>query len=233
MAVDDTYTKALLHMDGTDASTTFTDESGKTWTAYGTAQIDTAQSKFGGASVLFDGNSDYITTPDHADFAVGSGDFTIDFWFKKNANGALQCAFCQLNSTATLTTASILCYIDKTETNLPSIDVYAGGTLHGAQSATAITDTNWHHYAGVRNGNTLYLYIDGIEKATHDLTGITINDSANVPTIGRPGDYNGQYTNGWIDEFRFSKGIARWTANFTPPTQPYGGGGQVIIWSSE
>lgn len=47
MAVDDGYTVVLLHMNGTDASTTFTDESGKTWTAGGNAQIDTAQSKFG------------------------------------------------------------------------------------------------------------------------------------------------------------------------------------------
>lgn len=85
MAVDDSYTKALLHFNGIDTSTTFRDESGKTWTGGGTAQLDTAQKKLGTASLLLDGNSDYISTPDHADFDVGSGDFTIDFWVRFNA----------------------------------------------------------------------------------------------------------------------------------------------------
>ena len=85
MAVDDSYTKALLHFNGSDTSTTFTDESGKTWTGAVTAQLDTAQKKFGTASLLLDGDSDYISTPDHADFDVGSGDFTIDFWVRFNA----------------------------------------------------------------------------------------------------------------------------------------------------
>ena len=63
MAVDDSYTKALLHMDGADGSTTFIDESGKTWTRAGNAQIDTSQYKFGGASGLFDGSGDWVDTP--------------------------------------------------------------------------------------------------------------------------------------------------------------------------
>ena len=63
--VDDTYTKSLLHFNGSDGSTTITDESGKTWTAYDNAQIDTAQSKFGGASMLLDGVGDYIKTTDY------------------------------------------------------------------------------------------------------------------------------------------------------------------------
>ena len=76
------FTKSLLHFDGADASTTFTDESGKTFTARGNAQLDTAQQKFGTASGLFDGTGDYIDTPDHADWFLGTGDFTIDFWVR-------------------------------------------------------------------------------------------------------------------------------------------------------
>lgn len=87
LSVDDSYTVSLLHMNGVDGSTTFTDESGKSWTAKGNAQIDTAGSRFGGASALFDGSGDYMELPDHEDFNVGSGDFTVDFWFRKNANG--------------------------------------------------------------------------------------------------------------------------------------------------
>jgi hypothetical protein len=79
-AVDDAYTKALLHMDGTDASTTFTDESGKTWTRSGDAQIDTDQYKFETASGKFDGSGDYVYTGDSADWDAGSGDYTVDYW---------------------------------------------------------------------------------------------------------------------------------------------------------
>ena len=83
----------LLHFDGADGSTTFTDSSltPKTFTANGDAQIDTADSKFSGASGLFDGTDDYITTPDSADFVLGSEDFTIDLWFNCNApSGAIR-----------------------------------------------------------------------------------------------------------------------------------------------
>jgi hypothetical protein len=69
---------SLLHFDGANASTTFTDQTGKTWSAYGGVQIDTAQSKFGGASGLFNGASDYITTPSTAELTFGAGDDS--FW---------------------------------------------------------------------------------------------------------------------------------------------------------
>lgn len=84
MAFIDTYTKLLLHCDGTDGSTTFSDNgvTGHTVTANGNAQIDTAQSKFGNASGLFDGTGDYLTIPDHADWNFGTGNFTIDAWIR-------------------------------------------------------------------------------------------------------------------------------------------------------
>lgn len=216
MAVDDSYSKSLLHFDGTDASTTFTDESGKTWTAAGNAQIDTAQSKFGGASGLFDGTGDYIDTPDSADFDVGSGDFTIDFWVRR-AGTTDEFILGQCDASATTSTRSW--YVDFVS-NAPRSVVFTGTTAKVATSSTTISDTNWHHLAMVRNGNTLYIYVDGTNRGTVDVTGVTVNNSANKPAIGRFGE-SANYFNGHIDEFRFSKGIARWTANFTPPTSAY------------
>src|SRR5258706_9534158 len=105
--------------------------------------------------------------------------------------------------------------------NYPYGAVYVGSTAYAITSSSAITDTIWHHYAFVRNGNTITLYIDGVSKGTVSVTGLTVNNSANKLAIGRPGEYAGQYMNGWIDEFRFSKGIARWTSNFTPPGSAY------------
>jgi len=74
------YTSALLHFDGNNNGTTFTDETGKTWTASGNAKLTTTSPKFGTACGTFDGNNDYIYSNDNADFEFGSGNFTIDAW---------------------------------------------------------------------------------------------------------------------------------------------------------
>lgn len=223
MAVDDSYTKALLHMDGSDASTTFTDESGKTWTANGNAQIDTAQSKFGGASGLFDGTGDWIDTPDSADFTLGSGDFTIDMWLKRGADGVTQYFCGQNNSSATEASTSF--QIALHATNKLYSYWFWGSSAGNYETIIGTTTVNvalgWFHVAFVRSGNTLTQYINGVADGTANLTGKTINNSSNKFALGRIGEYTSNTYNGWIDEFRFSKGIARWTANFTPPTSAY------------
>ncbi len=78
-------------MDGTNGSTAFMDSgnNGKTVTAYGNAQVSTAQSKFGGASAYFDGNGDYLSTPDSDDFYLGNNDFTLEAWVYKNNTGSV------------------------------------------------------------------------------------------------------------------------------------------------
>jgi hypothetical protein len=222
MPVDDAYTKSLLHFDGADASTTFTDESGKTWTARGNAQLDTAAKKFGTASGLFDGAGDYIDTPDHADFSLGTSDFTFDFWIKRNGTGSDQYIFGQINSSGTISTLSIgVAFLTN---NTLEIDIGYGSNVRYVTTATAITDTaSFHHIAVSRWGNYLICAIDGTFDAnTADMTGITVNNSAVKFSIGRCGEYADQYVNAQIDEFRFSAGIARWTDDFTPPTVAYG-----------
>ena len=229
MAVDDSYTVALLHMDGADASTTFTDESGKTWTARGNAQIDTAQSKFNGASGLFDGTGDNIDTPDHADFTVGSGDWTVDFWARRNATGRMV-LFGQGDTAA----ANGSIQVEFDASNQPKVFIYynAGANTANAVNTTAVTaDSTWHHLAAIRSGNNLYMALDGTLSAATSVTGITVDNVATRLSIGSLGEYTGGlYYNGWMDEVRFSVGIARWTANFTPPTAPYSPFVPQVIW---
>jgi hypothetical protein len=80
----DSNTKALIHSNTTDGSTTFADAMGTHSPAVGAADVshDTAQKKWGSSSILFDGDSGYLTIPDHADWDMGSGKFTIDFWVR-------------------------------------------------------------------------------------------------------------------------------------------------------
>src|SRR5690606_34123168 len=70
---------SLLHFNGSNGSTTFTDEKGVGWTASGDAEISTAQSKFGGSSLSLDGTGDWLDAS-NAGFTFGTGDFTIEAW---------------------------------------------------------------------------------------------------------------------------------------------------------
>jgi len=219
MTVDDSYTKILLHFNGGDASTTFTDESGKTWTGYGNAQLDTAYKKFGSASLVLDGTGDYIDTPDSSDFTLGSGDFTFDCWCKLNAFGTRRTIFGQTNGTSANHTISLEFTADNIIRCITRDSSNENYTLVGI---TAITDSNWHHIALVRNGSDLIVYLDGIQDGKISIGTATIFNTSLVFVVGKYGTYGGGlYFNGHIDEFRFSKGIARWTSDFTPPSCEY------------
>jgi hypothetical protein len=211
------YTKSLLHFNGDNNSTTFTDENGKTWTPNGSAKLLTAQKVFGTASGYFDGTGDYIDTPDHADFDVGAGDFTIDCWLRPDDLNEIGyvCGQGPSNGAVTSTSWEIGLNADDSVQG----DVCTGATIKTAKTATSkYAAATWCHVALVRNGNTLTIYVNGVPGATTaNLTGITVNTSANKPTIGRCGEYTGgsYYYKGYIEEFRFSKGIARWTGDFS------------------
>lgn len=207
-------TKALLHFNGTNGSADATDETGRVWTPHGSYQLYTADKKFGSASSIYDGVGDYIDTPDHADFDVGSGDFTVDFWFKTSSNN--QYIFGQGNSTATASSISIYGFINSS--HQARITIVSGSTSYTATfTASVVDDTVWHHFAGIRSGNNLYCAIDGVFSPATDVTGVTVNNSANKFSIGRMGEYTSNNYTFLIDEFRFTKGFARWTSGFTVP----------------
>lgn len=225
---NDSYTKILLSFDGADASTTITDTnaggSSHTWTAVANAQIDTAQSKFGGSSLLLDGVGDYIDTADHADFTVGSGDWTVDFQFNCTAaTGLTRRIFGQCDNLGTAATRAIEMVRDTT--GIMVARVFYGGSfvnINGTTIFSDVTNTGWHHLALVRTGNTMRMFVDGIQESSDvDMTGVTVNNSANRFAVGRLGELAGNEWAGWVDEFRFSVGIARWTSAFTPPSTAY------------
>ena len=213
MAIDDAYSVVLLHFDGTDASTTFTDESGKTWTATGNAQIDTAQSVFGGASGLFDGN-DYISTGDSDDFYLPA-DFTIDFRVRFNSTANSQYFYSQ----ETTFPNNLGIKYDAVNNGLRYFIYGASISLDVVKAWTPNKNT-WYHIAWVRNGNNYLSFVDGTQLGT---TNTNTNTVPNIPASALIAIQQGgaEGLNGWLDELRISKGIARWTTNFTPPTSAY------------
>jgi len=216
----DSFTKVLLHMDGADATTTFYDDAptspAHTWTTNGNAQIDTADSKFGGASGLFDGTGDFVTTPDSADFTLGANDFTIDVWFKMNtAGGTTRCIAGQAD--AGFTAAASAWGLFKTAGDQIQFSLSTGAAFRSMFSVKQYTNTvnpGWHHLAVVRTGDVLKMFIDGAQEGNNiSFTG-AVNDSANGLTVGARDGGGANSWFGWLDEFRLSVGIARWTAGY-------------------
>ncbi len=216
----DSYTKSLLHMEGSDSSTIFTDEMGKVVTANGNAQISIA-----GGSALFDGNGDYLSIPDNDDWNFGSGDFTIDGWIRVSflpPPGNYHTIVAHWDSVNNKR-SWMLVYINNGGTYSWQLYYSLTGQAPAlAKSWTSTISTNtWHHIAVVRNGNNLYFFENGIQVGnTEDFSGVTLYDISGVNLyIG----WNGanEYLSGWLDEIRISKGIARWTSNFIPQTNTY------------
>ena len=217
------YTKALLHFNGDDNSTTFTDEIGKTWTRSGDAHIHTGEKKFGTASGYFDGSGDNIHTPNHDDFEFGSGNFTIDFWVKStqttqyaaliskdNTSAGTTGQWCLLTSGSSFGSIQFYCY-NYNNFVAPMLDT--AGSLFNTNS--------WVHIALVRHGNVWTLYVNGVSRATRT-SAITIANSSDDVYVGMHQYYSRPYL-GYIDELRISKGIARWTEDFSGslPTEEY------------
>ncbi len=214
----DSYTKLMLHCDGTDAATTFTDEIGKTVTANGNAQIDTAQYKFSTASGLFDGTDDYLSTPDHDDWTFGTGALTIDFWVRYNNKTGKQDFYYRQTDT---THYDELSY--NGTTGVLEWLSYRDPSYFSINASVTLNVNTWYHIAIVRESTTVAkFYVDGVSQtiATSDYTLTDLTDLTGTVYIGVSAALANDF-NGWLDEYRISKGIARWTANFTPPTAAY------------
>ena len=228
----DAYTKLLLHCEGADASTTFTDDSpvGHTVTEAGNAQIDTAQKKFGSASGLFDGTGDSLSVASHPDWNFGSEEFTYETFQR----------FAALPSTPN-SMPYFSRYVDADNniyfsiTNLAGtyyliFTVYSGGVqvISNIVVWAGVVINTWYHVALIRGWagsvDKFAITVDGVALITWDDSS-AIPDFATALQLGSDiaGPLVGEF-NGWLDETRISKGIARWTENFTPPTSAYGSG---------
>jgi hypothetical protein len=213
MAVDDSYTKSLLHFEGSNGSTTFIDESGKAWTANGDAQISTAQIKFGISSGLFDGTGDYISTPNSADFDFGSDNWTIDLWIWRDGTKAYPYAFSLGKSGGNGLGIGL-----GNSNNKMRIIWDAAEKINGSST---IADQTWTHIIVERSGATVFLYVNGNVDGSAGASS-NMNSDGQGAVIGRLcTDLDNYYWKGHIAEARVSKGIARTLQNIVP-TKKYG-----------
>lgn len=180
----------------------------------GNAQVDTAQSKFGGASLLLDGTADFLEYAHDTLFSVANGDMTVESFVKRNAS-KLQCVASKYPSAG----ASEWRYFVNAS-NLVQLQVFrSAGTVVDITGATTIT-TGWHHIAVSRSGSTWRVFVDGTLDAS-GTESATPDSNTQQFTVGRDRSNAARDFNGWIDEFRFTAGVARYTASFTAPSAAF------------
>lgn len=213
---NDANTVLLIHCDGTLGSTTFTDSSASAnvVTASGGASVATDQVKFGSGSARFDGTTtNFLFIPD-ASYLRPAGDYTIDFWVYLTSIGVESDILSHGNgfSPYLILQLSGNWYFFASSSGA-SWDI-ANGLPFGVAAANG-----WHHIAISRSGNNYFGFVDGVSGLGAVSSALVPNQTPSQMTIGAR--LSGAGTNGYIDELRFSN-IARWTANFTPPVNPYG-----------
>lgn len=221
-AVDSNYANVsiLLGFESRDAASRVVNEADATAfvaTIQGNAQIDTAQSKFGSGSLLLDGTGDYITFPNNSLLSVSNGDFTVECFIRRNGTSKLQ-AICTKRPASG--TSEFACYINVTTNVLVFQGFSTSALVLNISGTTAINTGTWYHVAFTRSGTTWRIFLDGaLEAAGAESASPSSNSTA--LHIGRDPSNSGRDFNGHIDEFRFTSGVARYTAAFTAPSAAF------------
>jgi len=218
---NDEYTVLLVQSEHPDGSQTFADSSaGATephpLTVTGDTRHETDEHRFGASAMAFDGNGDYLSAPASADWEFGAGDFTVDFWM-------------YVRGTASYMGIFALGRNSNPDWRQFNIELTAGGAVRwhiqqnsgyviNLYSPSAVQLNRWIHVAAVRYGTEFSLYLDGrLVAASSSSASLAVYSDPLV--IGRRPEFAA--FNGYLEEVRVSKGIARWITDFPPPLAPY------------
>ena len=183
----------------------------------GDAQISTSVKKFGTGSLKFDGTGDYLKAPNNSNFQMGSGSFTIEMWlYTPSLPSAYKRVFGTTAPTISAATDEGI-NLEITNTNKMSGTCVVGSTYYSVTDTTDIPTSTWTHWALVRNGSTLTLYRDGTSVSTTSISGTSNWSTTFDVYVGRWVGSSARDYNGYIDDLRITKGVARYTSNFTPP----------------
>lgn len=236
----DAYVSLLMRMEGSNGGSSFTDETGKTVTSVN-AVTSTTNPKVGASAALFNGTNSSLSIPQSTDFDLGTGDFTIEGWFRWDGNLD---GFAKINP--------VISYGDGPNYNTAADWYVIMATQHPAFGNKAFfqigrygnglgdaavnfllpsgganpTIGQWYHYAFVRESGVVKCFVDGVatvcadnQSATQATLSVSLNRvAASALYLGKvsAGGVAMNYMSGAIDELRVSKGIARYNSNFNP-----------------
>lgn len=214
---DFTKVVLLLHGDGANGNQTFTDSStlNKTVTVVGNAQNSTTQSKYGTASLYFDGTGDYSLLDGSSDFAFGTGDFTIEMWVYRTVAGANQIMY---DSRPSGTNGAYPMFYISSADKL----IWYTNTAVQLTGTTSLSANTWHHVAASRISGITRMFLNGVQEAGNYTDANSYLNGASRPCIGCEGATLGSSSlTGYIDDLRVTKGVGRYSSTFTPPSKAY------------
>jgi hypothetical protein len=174
----------------------------------GNAQVDTSVVKYGIGSMEFDGTGDWLLIKNNDSLIFRTGDFTVEGWFYGTSSTAGMALF-----SIGRFDAGIMMRINAHASN---DSLYINNTAYNWNPASNFLLNRWNHVALVRSGSNLYVFVNGtsvlsttnsadINQTTDTYIGAQTHSTSTTPFIG------------YADDFRITKGIARYTSNFTPP----------------
>ena len=181
----------------------------------GNATTSTTQTKYSDASMYFDGTGDYVTSSTTAG-VMGTDNFTIETWVYPTTSGTSRCII----NTRTVDGSITGFYLGLTTSQYAMFYVPGVGAINTPQNS--ILADSWYHIAVVRNANIVNLYLNGVSVGSSTI-GSNFTDT--LFQIGGCPNVTGSsanYFTGYLEDFRITNGVARYTANFTPPTAALG-----------
>ena len=186
-------------------------------TSFGTAQASTTVSKWSPTSAYFNGSTSYLYAQPNTAFAFGTGDFTVEGWVYFNSVSGNQ-GICQSDAIGNSTNDKwFLNYSGST--NKLQFGTHNAGGFFCTIPFTPSTGT-WYYVTAVRSSGTIYMFVDGVSgtvTTTGTPSGWNLNQNGMV-VAGVSTPPTNIYLNGYIQDLRLTKGVARYTATFTPPT---------------
>jgi hypothetical protein len=175
---------------------------------FGDARVSRAVSKFGSGAMFFDGTGDYLKTPSSPNLGFGTGDFTVECWINTSTKNIVILDPRTSNSEPGVffiqSTTGFIGYYDNTV-----------GSLSGT---TNVTTGAWFHLAWTRSGTTFRMFVNGTQEYSGTNSG---NFGASRPAVIGASWEISAFVNGYIDDLRITKGVARYTSNFTAPTAAF------------
>ncbi|MES3031912.1 MAG: LamG domain-containing protein, partial [Patescibacteria group bacterium] len=207
----------LLHMNGANGSTTFTDSSSSahTVTSYlGTSTLSTALYKFATASGLMAGGHG-LYLDGGTDFTYGTADFTIESWVRLTGGTGVEQNYYDGRDSF----SAVMPRIYKSTSE--KLIYFTAGAVK-ITGTTSLTQNVWYHVAVSRYNGSTKLFLDGVQEGSTYTDTNSYVTAASRPAIGVDGAFGGNYITGYLDDYRITKGVARYTTTFTPPAVEFG-----------
>ena len=222
----------LTHFDGTSGQTVFTDNSPRPKTitnvngfneGAGNVNVDTTVLKFGTGSAFFPNFQQLRVSDSNDDLVLGAGDFTIEAWFRIPSVGSGDYSVASTMRNNNFSVGGCWAVTVRSDGSLQwRVNTAGNGPSPIVETSTGIINSNtWYSFAVTRSSGTVRLFLDGNIVSTALNYNVSLNVDQTLKIGALFNNTTEQFSNGNIDELRITKGVARYTSNYTPATSAF------------